>query len=95
MNRMPCGLEDDRVRFEPEAEDEDPRTDMEKRISWICDDWHDALINDTYEDWRDLRMMTYGAYQSLIHCKDRFDDLEALRELGNIAFARGIDRIGR
>lgn len=93
MNTMPCGLEDDRVRFEPDEEDADPRTDVEKRLSWICDEWAGVLNNDHYDDWHDLRMMIYGASQALIHCRDRFEDYSALRELGNFAFECGMAKL--
>lgn len=93
-DRMPCGLEDDRIRFEPdEPEEESPMTDMEKRISWLCDDWAEALRDDTYDTWRDVRMMIYGATQSLVDCKGRFDDIRALHDLGNIAFDNGLECI--
>lgn len=96
MNGMPCGLEDDRIRFEPDAEeDSDPRTDLEKRLSWLCDEWKEALEYDDYEHWHDMRVMIYGATQALIRCSDRFDDHEALRALSNIAFLNSLDCIRR
>jgi hypothetical protein len=95
---MLCGLQDDdRNRFELDGpEDESPLTDMEKRIQWICDAWSDALTNDNYDEWRDVRMMLYGAKQTLIHCnKFKLDEWTVLDELSDIAFHNGLDCISR
>ncbi len=88
-NLMPCGLDDERIRFEPEEpESEDPRTDAEKRLEWLCDEWKDAQADDHYDSWRDVRMMIFGATQALNHCKadPRHDDRMALITLGGLAF---------
>jgi hypothetical protein len=95
-NLMPCITDSDEWRFEPDGlEDESPMTEVEKRIQWIRDDWVDALENDNYDEWRDVRMAIHGAYQTLIHCKDRHDDSKALTELSEIAFKNGLDCIQR
>lgn len=86
-SRIPCGLEDDRIRFdadEPEADD--PRTETEKRLEWICDEWKFAQEEDIYDTWRDVRMMIVGARQALNHCNDRYDDRMDLLDLMGIAF---------
>lgn len=91
--RMPCGLDDERIRFEPDEPDDDPRSHVEKRLEWICEQWADALIDDTYETWRDVRMMIYGATQALIHCRDRHQDIEELGHLSSMAFENSISCI--
>jgi len=93
MNTMPCGLEDDRIRFEPEEEDTDPRTDVEKRLSWICDEWADAATNDRHEEWRDLNMMLHGALQALNHCRDRHEDRMAIMAINALAYQNSTDCI--
>lgn len=90
-NLMPCGLDDPRIRFEPdEPEDDDPRTDMEKRLDWLCDEWATAITDDTYDTWRDVRMMIFGASMGLVHCRDKFDDRMALSTLGSVSFEYGL-----
>jgi len=97
MNTIPCGLEDDRCRFEPDGpEDTDPRTDSEKRIEWICEEWQGAMVDDCYETWRDVRMMCYGAIQALNQCrgsKTAMDDYRTFSVLGDIAFKNSSDCI--
>lgn len=93
--RMPCGLDDERIRFEPDEPDDDPRNHVEKRLAWLCEQWADALIDDTYDAWRDVRMMIYGATQSLIQCRDRHRDIEALGHLGSMAFENSISCLQR
>lgn len=100
MNQMLCGYRDDpRQWSEPdtEEEDNDPRTEQEKRISWICDDWADALKCDNYDEWRDVRMSLYGARQALVNL-DRYDKTvsqtwDLLNSLGDLAFEYGMDCI--
>ncbi len=94
-NLMPCGLDDPRIRFEPEPveEESDPRTDMEKRLSWICDEWADAATNDRHEEWRDLNMMLHGALQGLNHCPDRHYDRMAIMEISKLAYQHSTDCI--
>lgn len=72
---------------------EDPRTDMEKRLSWICDEWADAAANDMHEEWHDLNMMLHGALQGLNHCPDRHHDRMAIMEISKLAFRHSIDCI--
>lgn len=95
-NLMPCGLEDDRIRFPPDApEDDDPRSDAEKRLEWLCDEWADAQADDHYDTWRDVRMMVHGAIQALNYCKAdaRHDDRMALMAAGSLAFEYSLDCI--
>lgn len=77
-NRLPAD--------EPEAND--PRTDAEKRLEWLCDEWASAQSDDHYDSWRDVRMMIFGATQALNHCKadPRHDDRVELITLGGLAF---------
>lgn len=93
-NVMPCGKDDERLwdRYESEPEDDDPRTETEKRLMWIEDEWAQALEADDYEAWHDIRMMVHGALQAIAmaYTLGRIDEVNALRELGNIAFERGI-----
>ncbi len=97
MNTIPCITDSDEFRFDPDGpEYTDPRTDAEKRIEWLCDEWQAALNNDSYDTWRDVRMMCYGAIQALIHCrgsKTAMDDYRTLSELGNVAFVYSTDSI--
>lgn len=95
MEKMPCGLDDPRIRFEPDEEfEEEPLlTQMEERISWLCDEWATAhAINDA-ESWRDIRNMLYGASMALIGCIDRYDDRSAIFDLGKLAFEREVQCI--
>lgn len=86
-NRMPCGLDDDRIRFAPDVEDDDPRTDTEKRLMWIEDEWASARHEDTYESWNDVRLMAFGAVQALINAECRnVPEIAQLREIGDFAF---------
>ena len=95
-SHIPCITDSDEFRYPDEApEEESPFTEVEKRIQWICDDWADALTNDNYDEWRDVRMMLYGAKQTLNYCKDRRDDWKALDDLSDLAFANGLHCIGR
>lgn len=84
-NSMPCGLDDERIRFEPDLIDvdeaEDPRTDLEKRFDWICGEWKDAQEIDTLEEWSSVRYALYGASQALVSCSNRYDDIRALDTL--------------
>lgn len=96
---MPCGLDDDRCRLEPDGpEDTDPRTDAEKRIEWICEEWQSVLDkgdDDTYEDWRDIRMMAYGAKQAL-NQNNGFtarQDYLLFDIVGDLAFLNGVNCI--
>jgi hypothetical protein len=93
---MPCGKEVyiDRS-YESNEEDTDPRTDAEKRIEWICEEWASALTDDTYDTWRDVRMMCYGAVQALNQCRtiDCMEDYRTFSVLGDIAFNNSLDCI--
>jgi hypothetical protein len=95
--REPCFTDSDEFRFEPDGpEDTDPRTDAEKRIEWICNEWKYALDDDNYESWHDVRMMCYGAIQALNQCsgsKTAMDDYRMFSTLGDIAFNNGSDCI--
>ena len=81
--------------WETDTEDEYLLTDVEKRISWICSDWSDAINNDSHDEWHSVRMSIYGAVQTLVYCKDRDDDRRALSDLGEIAFENSMDCIQR
>lgn len=90
-NLMPCGLEDDRVRYEPEDDEpESMLTDVEQEIEWLCDDWQQALADDTYDTWRDVRMMVYGATQMLNQVGRHYETRAALNYLGTLAFDNGL-----
>ena len=94
MTPMPCGLEDDRIRFDPEEpESDDPRTDMEKRLEWLCEEWKECQVDDHYDSWRDMKMAMHGAWQALNHCRDRHEDRVALETLGLLAFQYSMDCI--
>lgn len=100
MNSLiPCGLDDPRIRFEPDLIDidelEDPRNDMEKRLEWLCDEWAGAQDDDTLESWRDVRMAIHGASLALIYCSadDRLEDRMALMEMSALAFQHSQDCI--
>lgn len=83
---------------EEEPEDVSPLTPTEQRIEWLCDAWQEAIADDTYDQWRDVRMMIYGATQTLIQCKnwlDRQDEMDALRDLSSFAFECGLDCLKR
>ena len=94
-NLMPCGLDDPDLRFEPDEPDTDPRTDMEKRLSWICSDWNEAIEIDMADAWRDLRMSLYGATQTINCSPDRYWDGVQIRHLAEIAQWRTLDCISR
>ena len=94
--RIPCGLEDDRIRYEPdEPEEESPLTPVEQRLSWLCEEWQAAVAEDYYDTWRDIRMMVHGALQALNWCKadNRHEDRMALMQLGSVAFEHSLDCI--
>lgn len=83
----PCWTDSEENRFPAdELEDTDPRTAMEKRLEWLCEEWTDAIVDDNFDAWHDLRMAIHGASQTLIHCKDRHDDSSALFTLAQVAF---------
>ena len=88
---IPCGLEDDRCRLEPETDEpESPLTLVEKEISWVCDSWREALEIDTAEEWGTVRHELFGARQALIHCPGHWDAYRALDDLASIAFENTI-----
>ena len=93
-NLQPCWTDSEELnRFPPEApevEDDDPRTDMEKRLSWICDSWADAMEIDTCEAWADVRSEIYGASQALVYCSGRYADSNALEDLREIALENSL-----
>ena len=91
-NLMPCGLDDTRLWDEPEVEEEDtdPRTDMEKRISWVCDVWADAQECDTFDEWNSVRLMLAGALHALIYTIGRHEDYKALDAARDIAFENSL-----
>lgn len=95
---MLCGYKDDPRQWEksePEEEDTDPRTLMERRLGWLESEWQEAIVNDSYDGWHDVRMMIYGASQSMVHStnRDRFDDSAALNTLGSVAFHHSLRKI--
>lgn len=82
---------DPRQWDEPEAiEEEGLLTDMEKRLSWICDSWADAMEIDTCEAWADVRSEIYGATQALNYCTGRFDDCKALDTMRSVCMEHSI-----
>ena len=101
MNNLICGLDDPRIRFKPEVIDADEdqrlqtRTDMERRLEWLCDEWADAQAADMLDEWRDVRMAIHGAIQALnfCHADQRHDDRMALMTLGSVAFQHSQDCI--
>lgn len=95
MNDMLCGyLDDPRQWDEPEAiEEEDPLTDAEKRLEWICSDWAYAIECDTADEWDRVRMALYGATQAFIKCRSSRQEEQMARDLADIAFDRQIDCI--
>lgn len=97
MNDMLCGyLDDPRQWDEPEAiEEEDPLTDAEKRLEWICSDWADAIECDTADEWDRVRMALYGATQAFTTCRFSRQEEQMARDLADIAFDRQIDCIRR
>ena len=101
-NPIPCFTDSDENRFQSDPlhdatlDDDFPvKTEMEKRISWICSDWGDALVNDRHDDWYAVRMEIYGACQTLIYSPGRSEDYRAMNDLGNIAFKNGLDCLSR
>jgi len=95
-NRMPCITDSDEFRYPEEAaEKESPLTLVEQQIEWLCDDWKDALINDSFDEWYAMRMQIYGAKQMLINSAGpfHFDVYMALADLGDIAFENGLQCI--
>ena len=84
-----CITDSDEWRFDPDGE-EVVYENGEEQILWLCDDWKDALYADTYEYWRDVRMVIYGAKQMLNEIVSvRYLPIEnILRELSDIAFER-------
>ena len=98
MNSLiPCGLDDSRLwDDDPEIEacdQEDPRNAMEKRIQWLCDEWQTAINDGTYDAWRDVSMMIYGASQTLNYFSDNQTMRTVLHVLGAIAFEHGQEQI--
>lgn len=91
-NLMPCGLEDDRIRFEDD-EDESPLTIAEQQIEWLCDDWQDALKDETYETWHDIRMVLYGATQMLNQIGRNYELRTMISDLERMAFENSIEQI--
>lgn len=95
-DKIPCGYIDDPRMWDQDdtTDEEELLTDVEKRLAWICDDWRDALINDSYDDWRDMRMALYGATQALNWCGgDRHEDRMALMYLSTVAFENSLQHI--
>lgn len=72
---------------------EDSRTDAEKRLEWLCDEWADAHAINMLDEWRDLRMAIHGAIQVLNYCRERHEDRIALMELGSLALQHSQDCI--
>lgn len=92
---MPCWTDSEELNRFPaeEVEEESPLSLMEARIQWVCDSWHDAMINNTYDEWANVRSELYGARQALIWADYRMDDLKALMLLGDIAHMHSRDCI--
>lgn len=93
-NLMPCGLEDDRVRYEvDEDEEENLLTIPEQQIKWLCDDWQDALKDGSYETWHDIRMVLYGASQTLNQIGLNYELRTMISDLERMAFENSIEQI--
>lgn len=95
---MLCGYKGDPRQWEksePEEEDTDTRTLMEKRLGWLESEWQAAIAEDSYYGWHDVRMMIYGASQTMVYStnRDRFDDSAALKTLGSVAFHHSLRKI--
>ena len=91
---MPCITDSDEFRYSEEAaEKESPLTLVEQQIEWLCDDWHGALEEDSYEAWHSVRMEIYGATQMLNQIGTHYDTRRALDELGWIAFENSLESI--
>lgn len=95
---MLCGYKDDPRQWEksePEEEDTDPRTLMERRLGWLESEWQEAVKADDDESWHDVRMMIYGAIQTIVYGTnlDRFDDSAALNTLGGVALQHSLRKI--
>lgn len=88
-DRMPCITDSDEHRFEPDGE-ESLLTITEQEIEWLCDDWQQAIADDTYETWRDVRQMVYGATQMLNQVGRHYETRAALGFLGQMAFENSI-----
>lgn len=68
----------------------------EQRISWICDDWADAIFVDTYEEWLNVRMSIYGAKQMLNQIPPYYEETrQMLTDIYEIALRNGSDCIAR
>lgn len=93
VERIPCGLDDPRIRFEPDAEEEESLlTKDEQRFEWLFDEWQQAIHDGTYDAWRDVRMMVYGAKQ-VINQSHAFEAIQILHTLDGVAFGLGMDQI--
>ena len=95
MNRMLDITDDPRLSgldaSDPDyQEEESPLTLAEERLEWLFEEWRDALTNDTYDGWRDIRMMCYGATMPLIHVSDRYEDSNVIHTLGRVAFEHSL-----
>lgn len=93
-NLMFCITDSDEDRFPAEdAAEESLLTIAEQRIQWLCDEWQTAINDGTYDAWRDVRMMIYGASQTLNYFSDNQTMRTDLHVLGGIAFEHGQEQI--
>ena len=95
MNHMPDIRDDPRLAGldasdADHQEEESPLTQTEKRFEWLLDEWREALADNTYDGWRDIRMMCYGATQTLVYVSDRYEDSEVIRTIGSVAFEHSL-----
>jgi len=94
MNPMPCWTDSAEDRFPAEdAAEESLLTIAEQRIQWLCDEWKTAINDGTYDAWRDVSMMIYGASQALNYFSDNQTMRTDLHVLGGIALAHGIEQM--
>ena len=96
MHAIPCYTDSDANRFPEEVEEESPLSLSEQHIEWIFSEWQDAIKDDSYGEWKALRMMLYGATQALNQCGDFVrlrDDRQAIKFLSDVAFQHGLDCI--
>ncbi len=91
-NAIPCITDSDEFRYPPDEPEEDtPYTAAEQRIEWLCEEWADALIDDSAETWSNVRMMIYGAVLANIQTRDRAEDVVLLKSAQEVALAHEME----
>jgi hypothetical protein len=85
MNRIPCGLDDCRVRYEPDVQNEDvlTLTVEEQSLVWVLALW--AECEDSIDGWYDMQMILLGAKLAAVYKSPQYNNLEFL---GRIAMRR-------